>query len=135
MIAVLNRLVDYIEEHLTEEIDIATVTSGLGTTEYHVRRMFSSLAGMPLSEYIRRRRMSVAAADVLGNGNLLSIAVRFGYVDMNKRARLVYCRTWSRSSPFIASAAWSTTSSSSPSSSSSRFTTVACREMRASRSL
>ena len=79
VIAVLNRLVDYIEEHLTEEIDIAGLTSGLGTTEYHVRRMFSSLAGMPLSEYIRRRRMTVAAADVLGGRDLLGIAVRFGY--------------------------------------------------------
>ena len=51
----------------------------LGTTEYHLRRMFSSLAGMPLSEYIRRRRMAVAAADVLGEGDLLGIAVRYGY--------------------------------------------------------
>jgi AraC family transcriptional regulator len=51
----------------------------LGTTEYHVRRMFSSLAGMPLSEYVRRRRMTVAAADVLGDGDLLGIATRYGY--------------------------------------------------------
>jgi AraC family transcriptional regulator len=41
--------------------------------------MFSSLAGMPLSEYIRRRRMSVAAADVVDGGELLAIAVRYGY--------------------------------------------------------
>ncbi|SIO29444.1 AraC family transcriptional regulator [Agromyces cerinus] len=79
MIAVLNRVVDFIEEHLTEEIDVAGLTTGLGTTEYHVRRMFSSLAGMPLSEYIRRRRMTVAAADVLGDRDLLGTAVRFGY--------------------------------------------------------
>ncbi|MCR2785729.1 MULTISPECIES: AraC family transcriptional regulator [unclassified Microbacterium] len=79
MIAVLNRLVEYVEDHLTEEIDIAGLARMLGTTEYHVRRMFSSLAGMPLSEYIRRRRMSVAAADVLGDGELLGIAVRYGY--------------------------------------------------------
>lgn len=79
MIAVLNRVVDYVEEHLTEEIDVAALTSGLGTTEHHVRRMFSSLAGMPLSEYIRRRRMTVAAAEVLGGGELLGVAVRFGY--------------------------------------------------------
>ena len=64
VIAVLNRLVEFIEDHLTEEIDIAGLASSLGTTEYHLRRMFSSLAGMPLSEYIRRRRMAVAAADV-----------------------------------------------------------------------
>ena len=79
VIAVLNRVVEFIEEHLTEEIDVAGLTSSLGTTEYHLRRMFSSLAGMPLSEYIRRRRMTVAAADVLGDGDLLGIAVRFGY--------------------------------------------------------
>jgi AraC family transcriptional regulator len=41
--------------------------------------MFSSLAGMPLSEYIRRRRMTVAAADVIGDRDLLGTAVRFGY--------------------------------------------------------
>ncbi len=79
MIAALNRLVDFVEDHLTEEIDIAGVASSIGTTEYHLRRMFSSLAGMPLSEYIRRRRMAVAAADVLEEGELLAIAVRYGY--------------------------------------------------------
>lgn len=79
MIAALNRLVEYVDGHLTEEIDIAGLATGLGTTEYHLRRMFSSLAGMPLSEYVRRRRMAVAAADVLASGELLGIAVQYGY--------------------------------------------------------
>ena len=80
VIAELNRLVEYVEEHLMDEIDIAGLSSSLGTTEYHLRRMFSSLAGMPLSEYIRRRRMAVAAAEIIGDeGDLLSIAVRYGY--------------------------------------------------------
>ena len=79
MIAALNQLVTFVENHLTEEIDVTGLAGGLGTTEYHLRRMFSSLAGMPLSEYIRRRRMTVAAADVLGESDLLHIAVRFGY--------------------------------------------------------
>ncbi len=79
MIAELNRLVEVVEEQLDDDIDVATLATTLGTTEYHLRRMFSSLAGMPLSEYIRRRRMSVAAAEVLGDADLLSIAVRYGY--------------------------------------------------------
>ncbi len=79
MIAELNRLVDYIEDHLDEEITIELLARELGTTEYHLRRMFSSLAGMPVSEYIRRRRMTVAAADVLAGDGLLGIAVRHGY--------------------------------------------------------
>ncbi|HYG93001.1 MAG TPA: AraC family transcriptional regulator [Nocardioides sp.] len=80
MIAVLNRLVGLVEERLTEDLDVAASAASLGTTEYHVRRMFSSLAGMPLSEYVRRRRMTVAAAEVIaGDEDLLSIAVRYGY--------------------------------------------------------
>jgi AraC family transcriptional regulator len=79
VIAALNSLVDHVEDHLTDEIDVAGVAAAAGTTEYHLRRMFSSLAGMPLSEYIRRRRMAVAAADVLGGRDMLGIAVRFGY--------------------------------------------------------
>ena len=55
VIAALNRLVESSRTHLTEEIDITGLAKSLGTTEYHLRRMFSSLAGMPLSEYIRRR--------------------------------------------------------------------------------
>lgn len=79
MIAELNRLVELVEDRLNDDLDVASLASERGTTEYHLRRMFSSLAGMPLSEYIRRRRMSVAAADVLGNEDLLRIAVRYGY--------------------------------------------------------
>ncbi|WP_291036403.1 AraC family transcriptional regulator [Herbiconiux sp.] len=79
MIAELNRLVERVEERLGDDLDVAAFATEVGTTEYHLRRMFSSLAGMPLSEYIRRRRMSVAAADVLRGDDLLSTAVRYGY--------------------------------------------------------
>ncbi|HLS78987.1 MAG TPA: AraC family transcriptional regulator [Nocardia sp.] len=79
MIALLNRLVEEIEARLGEQVEVDRVAAEGGTTGYHLRRMFSSLAGMPLSEYIRRRRMTVAAADVVGAEDLLTIAVRYGY--------------------------------------------------------
>ncbi|MFE5409806.1 GyrI-like domain-containing protein [Microbacterium sp. NPDC056569] len=79
MIAILNRVIELVELDLSDDVDLTSVAGSLGTTEYHVRRMFSSLAGMPLSEYVRRRRMTVAAADLLGDGELLEIAVRHGY--------------------------------------------------------
>nr|WP_228537270.1 AraC family transcriptional regulator [Nocardia sp. XZ_19_231] len=75
----MNRLVTVVEEHLGAEVDVDAFASRSGTTEYHLRRMFSSLAAMPLSDYIRRRRMTVAAADVIGGEDLLTIAVRYGY--------------------------------------------------------
>lgn len=79
MIEILNRLVDQIEQRLAEDVDIDALAEAMGTTGYHARRMFSSLAGMPVSEYVRRRRMTVAAADVIGDEDLLTIAVRYGY--------------------------------------------------------
>ncbi len=84
MIAVLNQAVDAVESQLATDpaapVDAAAVATGLGTTEHHLRRMFASLAGMPLSEYVRRRRMSLAAADLVGgDADLLTVAVRFGY--------------------------------------------------------
>ena len=84
MIAVLNAAVDEVESQLVtdpaEPVDAAGLAARLGTTEHHLRRMFASLAGMPLSEYVRRRRMSLAAADLLSTGDdLLTVAVRYGY--------------------------------------------------------
>lgn len=87
MIAELNRLVELVEAQLSDDLDVASLATALGTTEYHLRRMFSSLAGMPLSEYIRRRRMTLAAAEVTGDGELLGIAVRYGYGSTEAFAR------------------------------------------------
>jgi hypothetical protein len=53
MIAELNRLIDVIDDDLSEDLDIGALAREAGVTEYHLRRMFSSLVGMPLSEYIR----------------------------------------------------------------------------------
>ncbi|GAA0971703.1 Transposon Tn10 TetD protein [Nocardioides aquaticus] len=84
MIAALNRAVDAVEAQLADDpsvaVDAADVAAALGTTEHHLRRMFSSLAGMPLSDYVRRRRMALAAADLVRTRtDLLTLAVRYGY--------------------------------------------------------
>ncbi|QEU90014.1 AraC family transcriptional regulator [Streptomyces kanamyceticus] len=80
MLERLNQVMEHIERQLTEVIEVAVLARTAATSEYHLRRMFSALAGMPLSEYIRRRRLTVAGAEVLaGRESLLDIAVRYGY--------------------------------------------------------
>src|SRR5690625_322824 len=80
MIATLNVLVERVEQRHDETLDVARLAREHGTTEYHLRRMFSALAEMPLSEYVRRRRMTLAAADLVrGEATLLDAAVRYGY--------------------------------------------------------
>ncbi|MGK5630053.1 AraC family transcriptional regulator [Streptomyces sp. URMC 123] len=80
MLERLNQVMEQIERHLDGPIDVARLARTAVTSEYHLRRMFSTLAGMPLSQYIRRRRLTVAGAEVLaGRRTLLEIAVRYGY--------------------------------------------------------
>lgn len=80
MLERLNEALEHVERHLTEPVDGAELARIAATSEYHFRRLFSALAGMPLSEYVRRRRLTVAGAEVLsGTDPLLDIAVRYGY--------------------------------------------------------
>ncbi|MBK3639417.1 AraC family transcriptional regulator [Streptomyces sp. MBT33] len=80
MLEQLNQAMEHIELHLDQDIEVAELACIAATSEYHLRRMFSALAGMPLSEYIRRRRLTLAGADVLAaRETLLEIAVRYGY--------------------------------------------------------
>ncbi|MER5552854.1 AraC family transcriptional regulator [Streptomyces sp. NPDC002793] len=76
----LNQAMEQIESHLDQPLDVAGLARIAMTSEYHFRRMFSALAGLPLSEYVRRRRLTVAGAEVLaGDRTLLDIATRYGY--------------------------------------------------------
>ncbi|MFI6646226.1 GyrI-like domain-containing protein [Streptomyces sp. NPDC050529] len=88
MLERLNEAMEYVEHRLDGHIDVAEAARIAMTSEYHLRRMFSALAGMPLSEYIRRRRLTVAGAEVLaGERTLLDVAVRYGYASGEAFAR------------------------------------------------
>ena len=61
-------------------VDVTAMARQAGTSEHHFRRTFSTLSGMPLGESLRRRRQTLAAADVLsGELSVLDVAVRHGY--------------------------------------------------------
>lgn len=75
----LNDAIGYIEEHLTDEIDYEQLGKIACCSSYHFQRMFAYMAGVPLSEYIRRRKMSLAAVDLQGNMKVVDVAVKYGY--------------------------------------------------------
>ncbi|WP_413104917.1 AraC family transcriptional regulator [Streptomyces sp. Inha503] len=80
MLERLNEALDHIDSRLDQRIEVAELARIAMTSEYHFRRMFSALAGISLSEYVRRRRLTLAGAEVLaGERTLLEIAVRYGY--------------------------------------------------------
>jgi AraC family transcriptional regulator len=84
----MNGALTYIEENLTNDIDFKEVARLAFCSEYHFKRMFSFLAGVTLSEYIRRRRLTLAAFE-LNNSNLriIDVAVKYGYISPDSFTR------------------------------------------------
>lgn len=76
----MNRALDYIEENLTNDIDFREVARLALCSEYHFKRMFSFLAGITLSEYIRRRRLTLAAFELKdSNIKVIDVAIKYNY--------------------------------------------------------
>lgn len=76
----LNATIAYIEENLDGEISYERLGQLACCDSYHYQRMFGYMAGMPLSDYIRRRRMSLAAADLqAGVEKVIDVAAKYGY--------------------------------------------------------
>ena len=76
----LNKSINYIEGHLTDEINYEQIAKIACCSTYHFQRMFAYMANVPLSEYIRRRRMTLAAADLQNSEKkIVDIALKYGY--------------------------------------------------------
>lgn len=76
----LNLSLEYIEQNLTEKPDYEKIARIACCSAYHFQRMFAYLAGVPLGEYIRRRRMTLAAAELqTGDAKVIDLALKYGY--------------------------------------------------------
>ena len=58
----IQRAINYIEDHVEDDIDIAAAAREATSSPFHFQRMFSMLTGITLGDYIRMRRLSLAAA-------------------------------------------------------------------------
>ena len=76
----IQRAIDYTEAHLTDEIDYAAVAREAASSVFHFQRMFSMLVGYTLGDYIRMRRLSLAADELhRTEDKVIDIALRYGY--------------------------------------------------------
>lgn len=79
-IAGIQNAINYIEEHLTENIDYEAVAAQCYSSSYHFQRVFSIMCGFSLGEYIRNRRLSLAGAELAtGNARVIDVALKYGY--------------------------------------------------------
>ncbi|MBH1940686.1 AraC family transcriptional regulator [Mobilitalea sibirica] len=76
----MNRAIDYIEDNLDNELDITQIAKEACCSACHFQRIFAFAAEMTLSEYIRLRRMTLAAFELQNHDNkVIDIALKYGY--------------------------------------------------------
>lgn len=76
----IQKAIDYVEDHLTEEVDYEAVAKEACSSAFHFQRVFGILCGYSLGEYIRMRRLTLAASDLICTGDkVIDIALRYGY--------------------------------------------------------
>lgn len=93
MLKELNDVINYIEDHLTDELSLESISKYAGVSDYHFRKMFYYLSGYTLSEYVKNRRLSEAGMDLLQGETVTDVALKYGYqsVDGFTRAFKKWC--------------------------------------------
>lgn len=76
----LNNLIEEIEKNLTQRIEYKDLAKIIGTSSYTLQRIFSFLTGITLTEYIRKRRLSKAAEELLStNIKIIDLSLKYQY--------------------------------------------------------
>ena len=74
-------VLEHIEENITSDLDYKVLASKMGLSVYEFRRIFSFVIGLPIAEYIRKRRLSLAAFEITKNEqvDMLKLSEKYGY--------------------------------------------------------
>lgn len=80
MIVGIQRALDYIEENITEDMRIENIAACAHVSPFHFQRMFGVLCGYSVGEYIRSRRLALAAEEVCTtDARIIDVALKYGY--------------------------------------------------------
>jgi len=93
MLKDLNNVIDYIEDHLTDDLSLEIISIYAGVSDYHFRKIFFYLSEMTLSEYIKNRKLSEASMNLLHGEKVTDVALKYGYqsIDGFTRAFKRWC--------------------------------------------
>ena len=76
----IQRAIDYIEDHINENLDFERIAQESFSSNFHFQRVFSILCGYTLGEYIRNRRLTLAGAELAtGHKKVIDVAYDYGY--------------------------------------------------------
>ena len=72
--------VDFMEQHMTEEITMADVAAHVNVSPFYFHKGFTILCGYSMTEYMRNRRLALAGEELLTSDvTVMELAMRYGY--------------------------------------------------------
>jgi len=76
----LQKAIDYIEAHLLDDMTIEQIAQQANSSQFHFQRTFSILTDITVGEYIRRRRLTLAAQELIRTTEkIIDLALKYGY--------------------------------------------------------
>ena len=88
MLERMNTTIEYIEEHLLDELHMPTIAKVAGTSENEIQKTFYALTGISIVEYVRRRRLTLAGFELQKREkSVLEIAFEYGYTSPDSFTR------------------------------------------------
>ena len=84
----IQNAITYMEENLTEDVSVKKIAEKAYVSEFHFQRVFSALCGFSVGEYIRNRRLALAAQELAASDvKVIDVAVKYGYDSPDSFAR------------------------------------------------
>lgn len=78
-VQLIQKTLDYIDENIIEDITVEDLAAQANFSMYHYYRVFTSIVGMPVMEYITRRKLQFALYDLRNGKKVLETALTYGY--------------------------------------------------------
>ena len=75
----MNNALGYLEANITEKLDIEKVAKIALSSTFHFQCMYHMINGITIGEYIRRRRLTLAAQDIISGEKIINVAYKYGY--------------------------------------------------------
>lgn len=76
----LQKAIEYMEDHLLDDISIDSIAKQANSSAFHFQRTFSILTDITVGEYLRRRRLTLAAEELCRtNIKIIDLAYKYGY--------------------------------------------------------
>lgn len=94
-IQLIQQAICYMEEHICENISYADVAKGVHMSSYNFHRTFSFIVGMTANEYMRKRRLTLAAQELQTTGiSVTDAAYKYGYESPESFSKSFFTVSW-----------------------------------------